>query len=644
MAASSDPHALEVLERWGKADKALSDYRRQYWLNTSFYHGDQWVWWDKNNSVLRSISEGELATERVRTTINKIKPRINSLMGRMLQRDLPFEVEKSASDDATEHAAKIAEYVLEQQRRDFGWEHVREETLYNALMGGTSAVLIEWDGRNGEPLFFDPQTNTTISTGEARLSPLSIAEFTIETGSRRAEDARWAVVATLAPCEQAAEHYNLPEVPRGDASGHYSPIHRRLLTERGYTIDTELCVIYLMYERPSARKPQGEAVVVINNETVHRTPWPFPWTDKLNLRVFKQANVPMRWVGDTFMHAARPVQVAYNHIRSNMLEHSKLAANARMAVPHGSIVGTEAELTDLPGEAFEFYADGAQAPFWLAPPNMPRWIPAEAEKLEAELDDIMHTHAVSRGVSLGERASGFMVSQLAEKNDTPLGLMARDQAEGWADIGSMVLELYEANATENRTARIEPMNGVPQTIQWNGSMIRGQTKVRVPLEAVKPQSHAAMLAEMTTLRQNFPEVFAAVPQEQMVRLLDSPGRNLLEEIADPDIALAVRENFRMLAGEVEVPMPFEDHAKHIAEHNKFRNSDNYRQADPQMMAVVDDHVMAHQQLLIEEMADQQQLNAMNPGLAALPQANNPIGSQVPSPYGADEPAGDKPAA
>ena len=113
-------------------------------------------------------------------------------------------------------------------------------------------------------------------------NPYSIAEFSIEPGSRRWQDALWWMSQTLLTPTQAKEHYKLDFLPAADAGNRFSAVHRRMLHEQGYTEQSDLCCVYVLYERPHDDAPEGKHCVVINGQTVLENPWPFPFTDRLD--------------------------------------------------------------------------------------------------------------------------------------------------------------------------------------------------------------------------------------------------------------------------------------------------------------------------------------------------------------------------
>jgi hypothetical protein len=115
------------------------------------------------------------------------------------------------------------------------------------------------------------------------------------------------------------------------------------------------------------------------------------------------------------------------------------------------------------------------------------------------------------------------------------------------------------------------------------------------------------------------------------RMADVPIDEL-ENVLDANVAKATRECLRMSIGIPELPEKFDNHAIHIAEHNRFRLSDSYRYADPEIRSIIDDHIMYHEHMAMQETAEQMLKEGMMPGLSKVPQGNEPVGSAVPPDY------------
>lgn len=616
-------------EKWERADRALAMERRDWWMNVSFFHGQQWVYFHPTSRAVAEFPRPK-DSDRVRMTINRIQPNVVNVLAKLTKRPLAFEVGSSSVTDDTLAGARLAEDVLEATRVNEGWENIRYEELFEAILGATSAVLIEWDGTAGEELEVDADSGRVTGTGECKLTALSIAEFTVEPGSRRWQDARWMMVARSCPPEQVKDDLGLADTPKADSSSAATPLQRRMWEERGYPANIDLTTVYTYIERPGP-KSKGKVVTIVGDKVIRERPWPYPFKD-LPCYVFRTQDIPMRWTGHTFVTDSRPLQVAYNHARSNMAEHMKLAGNARLAVPDTSMEYWE-DTTDEPGEIIPF--DGMAPngkPSWLEPPNIPRWLIQEADRLKEELDDLMYTHAISRGEAPGDRNSGLALSVLGEKDETPLGLIARDQQMGWASIASMVLKLYEAKVTEPRSASIQTESGVPVIREWDGKMLREQTTATVPMESVLPHSRAAMQAWVMNLAQNFPSVAQGLNGPVLARMLDLPKAAGFGQLMDADVAKAERMIHLISVGRPQLPEDFDNHAVMIAECNRWRKSQAYDNAPADVRSLMDDFVLAHQRKAEEQALQQRDANMTIPGAGAIPQAHEPAGSFVPKDY------------
>lgn len=619
--AAADLVAL-VKDRWEKGSRVLDEERYNYWLNYAFYHGQQWIQWSKaRNTVVRHPILD--AQDRMFVTVNQIQPRVNHLVGRFTQRNLSFEVTPTAPDDATMRGAKLAEFILKAEHDDYGWGDVRLEAIYNAFFGGVSAVALDW---NDDRTPWLTSSGDMTGTGGPILRPLSIAEFCLEPGTRYWREATWWVSCQAYPPEQAREALGLGYTPEADGSNTNLPMRYTLNAARGTATNTDMTLVYTMYERPTAKRPEGRRLVVAGGRLAFAGKWNLPF-DELNIQPFRQQALPGRWSGSTCVSAARSPQMVYNHLKSIILEHAKRAGVARLMVPVGSM-DDPTILTDEAGEIVPYNGFENQRPHYMEAPEVSRYIFGEVEKAEAELDSVLHTNEVSRGVAPGDRNSGLALSILAERNDSPLSTMAHDQASGWARIGRLVLQMYEAKARDIRKTMVPQDGGVPLVLEWNGSTLQGQHRVNVPLESTSPQSRAALVAQMVELSRSFPQMFESVSPEHLAQMLDTPSSKALAGVGHPDVLRAREENSRLMAGEIPFPERFDDHDLHIREHNVFRKSSKYLALPDELRKTVDAHIEAHQRLVEEELELQANINAIRPGLAGMPQADAPIGSMT----------------
>lgn len=613
----SPPDPAKVLNLWRDADSYLVKERRDYWLNGSYYLGQQWIWWDSTRTMVQELDYRTEAEKDSRITVDKYGPRLSSLLARMMRSELVFEVQPQGTDDSSMRKQRLQEQLLIAEQHERDWELARETALLQTFFGGAAAVCVDWDPEMGDDYYVDMQTGVAIPDGGVRLTPLGINEFTMEPGTQDPADARWWIRATSLPPAQVKERYNLDWMPSPDAEAVLTSRARSILMRRPGNQAPQTTMVYVYYERPTSSTP-GCIVHVVNNKVVlQEDGWPFPFPH-LNVALFRQKKIPNTWVGHTLCTPARDVQYAYNRARSTIMEHMRKAANARLMIPAGSIDDADI-ITSDPGDTLEYNAELGE-PHWQTAPDVPRWISNEAAALEMELDDIFHTHSVSRGQAPGDRNSGLALSLLAEKDDTPLGPMARDQAKGWAIIAQMTLMLYRMNAEASgmqRKATIINEYGQPLDISWGAQDIDEKPKVVVPLDATSPRSKLATQSVITSLADRFPQAFQNIDPLALAKMLDLPDPKGYLAQVDPDASKAQWENGLLMQGVPVVPEDFDLHDVHINIHNRERKSPAYELADPAVKEIIDLHVMAHQRMLMGD--TQAALNAQ----AMMMQAQGP---------------------
>ncbi len=616
------PEPAKILNMWIDADSYLVKERRDYWLNGSYYLGQQWIWWDSTRNLIQDLDYRTEAEKDSRITVDKYGPRVGSLVARMIRGELTFELQPQGTDDASMRRQRLQEQLLigEQHQRD--WEQTREMAMLQTLFGGAAAVCVEWDPDMGEDFYVDMETGVAIPDGGVRLTPLGINEFTLEPGTQDPADARWWIRATSLPPQQVKERYNLDWTPTPDAEAMMTSRARSILMRRPGNQPPKTTMVYVYYERPTLNTP-GCIVHVVNSKVVlQEDVWPYPFKH-LNLALFRQKKIPNTWVGHTLLTPARDIQYAYNRARSTILEHMRKAANARLMIPAGSIDDADVVTTD-PGDTLEYNAELGE-PHWQTAPDVPRWISNEAAALEMELDDIFHTHSVSRGQAPGDRNSGLALSLLAEKDDTPLGPMARDQAKGWGMVAQMTLMLYRMNAEmTNMKRKTTVINeyGQPLDISWGAQDIDEKPKVVVPLDATSPRSKLATQSVLTALADRFPQAFQNIDPLALAKMLDLPDPKGYLTQVDPDASKAQWENGLLMQGVPVVPEDFDLHDVHINVHNRERKSPAYELADPAVKEIIDLHVMAHQRMLMGD--TQAALDAQ----AAMNQGQQPTAAQA----------------
>ncbi len=614
-----------IRDKYLTSTQALRKEQYEYTVNRAFLAGEQWCYYDGSRNVLRQLPR---EPSRTRVTLNKLWPSSRHIISRVVSRPLAFEVEPTDSDDATVRGAQTAKSVVRDLCREHNWQQLREDTAWNTWLGGTAVLSLDWDPAGKGVVGRLPESDKPYGNGEVCESALSILEVAWEPGIRDAEKGYWWIRAQALPPSEVQMQYGLDYLPQADASGTATPLTQKLLQDsRHQAPNPNLCLVLTVYVRPSKALKNGLVATVVGDKFVDAPkPWPFPFTDRLNMVVLRETKVSGRATGDTVFSAAVPVQTAFNASWSLIIEHLKLAGNARLLVPDASLDGIE-DLTDLPGEIVPWNSAAGVPPNYLAPPQLPQYILEQPAQLASQMDDILGLHDVSRGVAPKNIESGVGVGILVEQDATPLGQLTKEIAAGFERFGYMVLKLYEKKVKDTRKARIQIPGQVPETVQWTGAMLMGQCNVVLPPDSVVPRSRAAQMAmaeRLSTLGAFGPP--GAMNMQMFARVADLPDADDLLEGIDADDAKASRENHLLSIGQVMIPADFDDHAKHIERHNWFRKTTRYESMPNEMRQIVDMHVQAHEVMAAEELGKKVAAQNIHPVLGAAPTA---AGTELP---------------
>lgn len=604
--------AGEIREKFTQSNYSLQREQWNYVLNRAFLHNEQWVNFDRVRQTVAAIPR---EPDRLRVTFNKLWPASRHLMAKLLSRPLVFEVQPCEPDDASIRGAHVSEAILSDLAEDHNWEDHRENIAWSTWLGGTSVLALDWDQSAGT-VVGQREDKSEVGTGEICESALNILEVAWEPGARIAEKGLWWIRAQVLPPNEVQATYGLDKLPPADAAAAQGFMGRTLSLEDIGRPVPNLSLVFTYYERPNKNRPNGVVATVVGDKIVDGPhPWPFPFTDHLNMVVFRETKVAGKAHGETIFSAAVPVQVALNQSISNILEHLKLTGNARMLMP--DTLDNIEELTDLPGEVLTFNMAGGK-PEWMSPAPMGNWVMDTPEMLGRQLDDILGLHEVSRGIAPTGIESGVGLSVLVEQDTTPLGALTRELAYGFQRFACMVLETYAANVKDTRKARLSQKGYTPEIVEWNGKDLAGQTEAKVPMDAVMPRSRTALMAFAKEL---WDRKIIQDPQ-MFTKVADLPGQDDLIESIDPDAAKAKRENRDMAIGMAIVPRDFDVHAVHIKRHNDFRKTLRYESLPKEWQTYVDHHLDAHERMAFEEAGKQVAKMNVHPGLGTVPTAAN----------------------
>jgi hypothetical protein len=586
----------------------------------SLMSGDEWVSFNRETGTLQTDSSPTMVDDagRLRIPINRMRPALRRQVAKITAKPLRFSVVPSGSSNSSIDGAKKSEAALNDVVRRHDWDKLREDAAWHTPKSGTCVFAIEWD----------PQTKDTYEC------MLSVAEVAFEPATRNARESYWWIKAQAIPVSEVQRIWQMPVEPRANTTASAQPLFRMIRGEQRHAHRAEkLALVLTYYERPNYLRPEGAMVVVIDGKVVSQGPWPFPFTDHLNVAVVRMMPSDARWTGETPFTDAAPLQQAMSMGVSAALENLRAYPAAKMAVKDED----RSILDNMDDDPMVPIVYSGDRPGFVEPPQMPPWHSQLREEIRAEIDQVLGDSDPLRGNSSGSITSGSGIALLVEQADAPLGMLANSIAAAFSELGNMCLQiLAQQYQTEEQVAEVYQSNGLPPArVEWSGAALNGEFNAQVAREAILPRSQLASWELAKEMKSMFPDL----PFEKFLELADYGNLSNVTQHLNPDVAKQRRENHGIMTAPLNTPdsMPipekFDDHRTHIAVINEWRKSPEYERMEDWRKTIAEYHALIHQQFAMEEAIQQAGLampmpmtgqpDAMMAAIAGAAQANEP---------------------
>lgn len=631
--AELEPKNLDYFKkRFGQAKQARARFEPDWFLNLSFLVGDQWVWW--NRSRLDRIPKMQ---GRVLLVDNRIRGVVDTRVARQMKSRPSYQATPFSLDESDVESARLGEKICEA-------DYIEQELgrkLHTALIwkevSSAGFWKIYWDKTKGEAQTFvlDPQTNQPladsngrpirqedlvqqfgpdvagqypplqVASGSVCIDPISPFEFYPAPLATSMEDCEWAVECKVRSTEYVKQRYKLGNIS-ADAQSQPGIAESRLMgaigsegpIPQGAPDQKQGVKVYEYWCRPEPNYPKGCRVVWANDKILESDDAPF---DPMPYVMFSGQRVAGRFWPSAMVSQLRGPQSSLNKLESQIQESAERLGHPSLL--WNKFFGMDNLPQGLPGETI-FY-DGTvpgSKPEYAQPPEVPAYVQNQLERVEASIQEISGLHEVSKATVPSGVTAASAINLLQEADDTRLGPEVADAETAIAAAGTKSLKLYAAFASSSRLIRLAGEEGDWDVFEFRGNMLRNNTNVEVQAGSMMPRSKAAKMAAMT-------EVFGlalqyGVPLEARnvraffrdyeVGALDKLFANIA-----PAESQIIWEN-RMLSKGQQLPVnTYDDDDLHVKGHEDFQNSAKYRNLDPKIKAVVEQHVGMHRQRRIQ---------------------------------------------
>jgi hypothetical protein len=648
--ADSTTGDLDDRHRRSKAARLREE--RKWLLQLSYYVGNQWVAVDRTGRLY----EPELDPYKLKLVDNRIQPSVIQQVAKMTKHRPIITVVPRTADQEDVEGAELATEALDWAWGNLDLTRKRRQAILWSRVCSAGFWKLCWDDKKGDPFSVidvedqqgrriltdpygrpmgadDPAAAVVLqnlppdvagTAGQRTLYPGEIAvhvrsPFSIFpdplTPEEGLEDSEWVVEETVqsAPWVKARYDIELPD----DSSSQAGVLEARM---PGWDSDVKQGVVVREFWAPKGSEfPNGKHCVWAGNRILRESDNPYGW---LPYVMFRGTPVPGRFWPTCFTEQAISPQTELNKTLSQIAENQARISNPPLAQSRQSDV----EWDGLPGSRILFDDTLANSlPQFLQVPEMPIYVRERVPQIIETLAELAGQHEVSQGnVPTGVTAAAA-INLLQEADDTRLGPDIEDMEKTLEDAGRRILQLMSRYYSDDRVMALGGQDQAYDIRRFKGQMLHGNDDVDVQAGSGMPRSKAAKQAQMQETLALAIQNGMELDQRSLRRFFkdfEVGGlETLLGELSMDETQVRREHQVLLSGGQLGPPNDFDNHEYHADEHDDFRKGTAYQRLDPNLRAMLDEHVRLHRQTL--EQARQAQMQEQMQQQITLAQATRP---------------------
>lgn len=571
-----------------KCDALRKQFEEQWYYNLAFYFSKQWVIWQRTSNSSRLVDPAT-PRNRVRLTVNKIKPIVRDELTKLIKEEPQFFVEPNTTSPKDVAAARVAESVAEFILHQRKFNRVRRQATFWSLITGTGYIKASCSGPDKE------------------IDLASIPTFHIfvpDLDTQDIQDQPYVMHCRGLAKETLEEKYQIKLAPDMAVNG--PSLEQKFLNALGIKNREGEGTVNLVYTKeiwvkPCSKYPQGALLVIANNQLVYRyspdaqvddNGMPVGGTDTF---AFEHGEYPFskfdhtptgRYYGESTIVDCIPLQKEYNRTRSQILE-----SKNRMAKPQMSYVKGSVDVNKITSEVGLYIPvqPGFDPPKPIDIKPLPDYVLMEVDRIKQDMDEIAGISEISRGsVPTGIEAASA-IAYLKEENDSKIYNTVASIEEATEDVGRQVLNLVQQFWTQEKIVSVVSRNNFYESQLFIMSGLEGNTNLRVEVGSMAPKSMAARQAFIVDLMDK-----GIIPPEKGLRYLQMNETNRLYDELMVDAKQAQRENFKMTQGEQVATNPWDNHETHVYEHKLYMKSQEFEMLDDGIRNIFIAHLTMHE--------------------------------------------------
>jgi hypothetical protein len=579
-------------KRWDaelqKAATARNRKEMQWHTNMAFYDGKQWLTWVKNPATNLGATLTLPRSRRKRLVFNKIRPTIRNEYTKLVKQEPQYVVNPATAEQSDVMAAKTAGAIAEYLLYHAGFNKTRRSATWWACQTGVGFIKT----------FYDPNKDINIRGADGnsipgcvvyeRVTPFHL--FVPHLDFEDIEDQPWVIHARTYDPVDVERMYD--KKIEGDTAPSQGTYESRFLSALNVPQDSRFKQAYVkeLWMKPNPSNPQGRFVVWCKDTVLYDGPFPY---DHGEYPFAKIGHIPSGGFYDTsVIEDLIPPQKEYNLVKSQIAEARDMTAKPAFTYTRGSI--EPKDMVAEPGKLIGVMP-GADGPKRLINPDLPAYVQQDLERTVTDMDQISGQYEITKGRTPPGVEAASAIAFLQEENDTRLYHTIASIEEAVTKIGRQSLELVKQYWDETRIIKTVSTTHLQATIEFLGKDLKQNTDFRVLPESMAPKSRAAKQAQIMEYVK-----LGLISPELALKSLDQMETTTLYDESQVDTTQAIRENLRMARGEQLEPNEWDNHEKHVYEHEKFMKGEDFELLSDEQKQIFVAHRQMHMMIAVGE--------------------------------------------
>uniref|UniRef100_A0A6M3XSV3 Putative portal protein n=1 Tax=viral metagenome TaxID=1070528 RepID=A0A6M3XSV3_9ZZZZ len=599
-----------VLDRKKKIQEGRSSYEKQWLINVAFLYGKHYFAVDKRpisgieERIYWEIKNLE-RKKKTRRVANYILPLYRSLLARMLMMKAQVNAEPTTNSERDIATARVSQEVLE----DFWQEANKNNPLLCQQSGGMILVLRKLFsfllsiGRGYLKPYFNPSTTAKAylndqivegEIGEVETKILSVLDVFVDPMRK------YLIEQNVMPIDDIKRQYNV-EVEKEDIglSELEQQLHNLIESQSNEKYE-DSARVYEMWEIPTTKHPQGRYIIATNNKLILDEGIPPEYKNRIPYFAFDYLDLMLSSFPQGMVEQLISLQEEYNFTVTRLAEYKKWFAG-KLKVPKNCKLETKYD--DEIGQIIKYDPTGGE-PKFETPPPPPAFLSEDLLRIRRDMEDIAAVHDSTK-FQQAQIRSGTAIENLNEIDNSQIAPVILGIEQQLAFFCEMVLDIMQAKYTEPRILSITGDTLGADVNVFKGEQLQGNRRIKISLGSSMPQSKSDRQGLIMLLADK-----GYITKQKALELMEFGQIEGVFHSVDEQAAKS--ENQEMLKGTFPEPMPYDDHTIHLAKHQEFMKSKQYKLLPQEIIQLFTAHQKGHQDMLMNEIQASQQVQGQPP--------------------------------